>query len=156
MRGGPNTKKNLRFQSTMEILEFGIQLGDNPAAKDGPPIAMAATHDVKKVVYMQSYERQKMVAQHDQCKSNLSEDLSSNTTTDRLRVPSQVRYTRLLEAGYTIDEIKMATSQAQEIRKFREKSMSEKEMSRFQAAKMNSVKTIKSLASFRLFSPSQA
>jgi regulator of PEP synthase PpsR (kinase-PPPase family) len=40
------TKKNLRFQDTIEILEFAIQLGDNPAGRDGPPITMAATHDL--------------------------------------------------------------------------------------------------------------
>jgi hypothetical protein len=103
--------------------------------------------------HMTSYESQKMAQHDDKGESKLSEDFRQSS--DALRLPLQVRYTRLLEAGYTIDEITKATSQAQEIRRLREQSLKEKDLSRFQAAKMNSVRTIKGLASVRLFSSSQ-
>lgn len=90
--------KELRF-STIEIREYPICVGDCPTLTGGPPVTIDWSHTDTLLVNVDDYE-----------KEHPSRD---RVVDDDLMLPALCRYERLIEAGYTEDELCEATRLAE-------------------------------------------
>jgi hypothetical protein len=88
---------------TVQIVEFPVTIGDHPEVQDGCPIALSPVpikhHDV---IPLQAYERDR--------------HLQREKSKDALRLTSVQREDRLLNAGFSHEEIKGAASLARQVR----------------------------------------
>lgn len=89
---------------TVQIVEFPVTIGDNPEVQDGCPIALSPV-PIKHLecIPLQTYERDRIIHRE-------------KSTRDAWRLTSVQREDRLLNAGFTAEEIKDAAKIARQCR----------------------------------------
>jgi len=93
--------------STIQIREYPITLGNNPGGAKGPPITLEWKHDDEKtlVTSLEEYEKKRPPRRDD------------------LHIPECVRRWRLLEKGFSMREMRKASSDAEFTRRQRKKTI---------------------------------
>ena len=95
------------------VYEFSITLGDNPAVREGCPIALDNKCIQKTVIDLESYE----LAQARRPRK------AKRRRVKDLYMPVQVRAALLLSRGFTLEEIVKAVLEVERIKKSRHESM---------------------------------
>jgi hypothetical protein len=91
----------------LEILEFPIILGDNPAISSGAPLSMDWKPQWTRTINIDLYE----------------EECADKPARNTLQLSERARKRRLKKAGYTVNEIEQAAVDAKVIRDARAKSL---------------------------------
>jgi hypothetical protein len=95
------------------VYEFSITLGDNPAVREGCPIALDNKCIQKTVIDIESFEKLQSI-RRGKAKRRRVKDLY---------MPVQVRAALLLSRGFTLEEIVKAVLEVERIKKSRHESM---------------------------------
>lgn len=99
--------KRLRFR-TLEVIEFPMEIGDNPSVKSGCPVRLGDEVLSRNRVDINQFEAMKV----------------ERRTKNKLRMDAPERSAILIRAGYTVNQIIESCVLANEIKKQREESYS--------------------------------